>query len=137
VTAVGGFVTPGDFVDILLTRGRGDGLVTDTILRNIRVIAVDQRADENNDSPALAATVTVEVTADQGQSLALGQRAGTLSLALRDPESVDSAPIERLTLRDLVPDEPVAEVETAEAPKRRPTVVIRRGTEAQEVTLRN
>jgi hypothetical protein len=57
--SVGGFVTPGDFVDILLTRGMNDsGLITDTILRKIRVIAVDQSADEMNDSPALAATVT-------------------------------------------------------------------------------
>jgi len=93
-----------------------------------------------NDGPALAATVTFEATAEQSQILALAQRAGTLSLALRDPDSVDSAPIERLRLSDLVPDDPVEVVETPEvaAPVRKPTVLIRRGTDSsEEVTLRN
>lgn len=141
VTAVGGFVTPGDFVDILLTRGSNDTLITDTILRKIRVVAVDQSADELRDSPALAATVTVEATAEQSQILALGQRAGTLSLALRDPDAPDTAPVDRLRLSDLVPDDPVVveevQVEEVAAPVRKPTVVIRRGTESEEVTLRN
>jgi pilus assembly protein CpaB len=142
VTSVGGFVTPGDSVDILLTRGMNDGLATDTILRNIRIIAVDQRADEMNDSPSLAATVTVEVTAEQGQILALGQRAGTLSLALRDPNADDSAPIERLRLSDLIPEEPVVVVEptvveAAPPPPPRRYVVIRRGTDSEEVNLRD
>ena len=139
VTAVGGFVTPGDFVDILLTRGSGSGLITDTILRNIRVIAVDQRADEMSDGPALAATVTFEATSEQSQILALGQRAGTLSLALRDPDAPDTEPVERLRLSDLVPDDPVVEDEAEEvaAPARKPTIVIRRGTAAEEITLRN
>jgi pilus assembly protein CpaB len=144
VTAVGGFVTPGDFIDILLTRGQNDTLITDTILRKIRVVAVDQSSDELRDSPALAATVTVEATAEQSQILALGQRAGTLSLALRDPDAPDTAPIDRLRLSDLVPDDPVVvatpEVEEAPevvAPVRKPTVVVRRGTESEEVTLRN
>ena len=141
VTSVGGFVTPGDFVDILLTRGQNQSLITDTILRNIRVIAVDQRADEMNDSPSLAATITVEATAEQSQILALGQRAGTLSLALRDSDAPDTAPVERLRLSDLVPDDPVVieqvEVQEVAAPVRKPTVIIRRGTDSEEVTLRN
>jgi pilus assembly protein CpaB len=142
VTSVGGFVTPGDSVDVLLTRGTNNSLITDTILRNIRVIAVDQSADEMKDGPALAATVTFEATAEQSQILALAQRAGTLSLALRDPDSVDSAPIARLRLSDLVPDDPVmveeAEVEEVAAPVRKPTVLIRRGTDSsEEITLRN
>jgi pilus assembly protein CpaB len=135
-------VTSGDSVDILLTRGMNDGLATDTILRNIRIIAVDQRADEMNDSPSLAATVTVEVTAEQGQILALGQRAGTLSLALRDPNADDSAPIERLRLSDLIPEEPVVVVEptvveAAPPPPPRRYVIIRRGTDSEEVNLRD
>jgi pilus assembly protein CpaB len=141
VTSVGGFVTPGDFVDILLTRGSGNTLITDTILRNIRIVAVDQSADELRDRPALAATVTVEATAEQSQILALGQRAGTLSLALRDSDTPDTAPIDRLRLSDLVPDDPVEvvtpEVQEVAAPARKPTVIIRRGTDSEEVTLRN
>ena len=45
-TAVGGFVTPGDTVDIVLTQGGGASLRAVTILQNIRVIGVDQQADE-------------------------------------------------------------------------------------------
>jgi pilus assembly protein CpaB len=142
VTSVGGFVTPGDFVDVLLTRGQSETLITDTILRKIRVVAVDQSADEMSDSPALAATVTVEATAEESQILALGQRAGTLSLALRDPNSPDTAPVERLRLSDLVPEDPVVveevTVEEVAAPVRKPTILVRRGTESpEEITLRN
>lgn len=137
VTAVGGFITPGDFVDIFLTRGQGEALITDNILRNIRVVAVDQSADEQTDKPALAATITVEVSAEQAQILALSQRAGTLSLALRDPKAPDTAPIDRLRLSDLVPEDPPAAVVQTEAPVRKQTVIIRRGTESEEeVTLR-
>ena len=144
VTAVGGFITPGDYVDVLLTRGDAETLMTDTILRNIRVVAVDQSDDELIDKPDIAATVTVEVTAEQGQVIALAQNAGTLSLALRTPGSADAKPIERLRLSDLVPEpkaEPVVEVVEAVAapvivPPRR-TVIVRRGIETQEVTLKN
>jgi pilus assembly protein CpaB len=146
VSAVGGFVTPGDYVDVLLTRGDAENLMTDTILRNIRVVAVDQSDDELSDQPDVAATVTVEVSAEDGQIIALAQRAGTLSLALRTPDSKDAAPIERLRLADLVPEEPVEEAAVevtvaapvpVAAPPRR-TVLIRRGTDSeQEVTLKN
>lgn len=145
VSAVGGFITPGDFVDVLLTRGSGETLMTDTILRNIRVVAVDQSDDEQADEPDVAATVTVEVSAEQGQIIALAQNAGALSLTLRTPGSEDEAPLERLRLSDLVPEpvvEPVvvAEPEAAPAPvpeKPRRTVVVRRGITTQEVTLNN
>lgn len=148
VTAVGGLVTPGDFVDVLLTRGDNETLVTDTIMRKVKVLAVDQSSDELNEAPEVAATVTVEVTPEEGQILALAQRAGSLSLALRTPDTAEGPPIDRLRLSDLVPEpapapEPVVEaaapvVAEAPAPPPRKTVVIRRGTDAQEeVTLRN
>ncbi|MBE0413735.1 Flp pilus assembly protein CpaB [Yoonia sp.] len=140
VTAVGGFVTPGDSVDLLLTRGRGEELMADTILRNIRVIGVDQKSDELNDRPDVAATVTVEVTAEQGQVIALAQRAGTLSLALRNGDGDDSMPLERLRLSDLVPEPVVAPAPEPEAAPVAPparTMIVRRGVETEEVTLRN
>ncbi|PZX36217.1 pilus assembly protein CpaB [Roseinatronobacter thiooxidans] len=149
VTSVGGFVTPGDYVDLLLTRTVRDELVTDTILRNIRVIGVDQMSDELRDDPRVARTVTVEVTAEQGQVLALSQRAGTLSLALRTADTDDTLPVERLRLSDLLPEmpkpvemEPALEEVVAEAPAPPPaprarTVILNRGTsERQEITLR-
>ena len=97
-TGVGGFVTPGDRVDILLTQGRNETLKTVTILQNARVIGVDQTADTRADSPEIARTVTVEVSPEEGQRLALAQSAGTLSLTLCTLEATNDAPLESIGL---------------------------------------
>jgi len=130
-TAVGGFVTPGDFVDIVLTQGGGDGLRAVTILQNIRVIGVDQKAEEASNQPDVARTITVEVTPEQGQKLALAQRAGTLSLTLRTLDGVIDAPLDMVELRDLLQEKsPVEDDE----PKK-PQIVVRRGIEVEEVDI--
>ncbi|WP_114284100.1 Flp pilus assembly protein CpaB [Candidatus Halocynthiibacter alkanivorans] len=129
-TAVGGFVTPGDFVDILLTQGRGAALRAVTILQDIRVIGVDQDSDEQNDAPEVARTVTVEVTPEQGQRLALAQKAGTLSLTLRTLDSNEDVPLESIRLSDLMRDlSPVPE----DAPTR--SITVRRGNVATTIEL--
>ena len=133
-TAVGGFVTPGDSVDIVMTQGGGEGLRAVTILQNIRVIGVDQDSREDSDAPVVARTVTVEVTPEQGQRLALAQQAGRLSLSLRDPNAAENMDLPAISLNDLLmiepPPEPVAaEVEEApvvEAPVVRRSIVVRR-----------
>lgn len=131
-TAVGGFVTPGDFVDVVLTQGRNEDLRAVTILQNVRVIGVDQTADEEMDKPMLYRTVTVEVTPEQSQRLALAQRAGTLSLSLRSLENISDEPLDSLRLSDLLREKsPVSEAETPSA-----TIKVRRGTEpVQEVEV--
>ena len=121
-TAVGGFVTPGDFVDVVLTQGRAEKLRAVTILQNIRVIGVDQDADEQSDSPEIARTVTVEVTPEQGQKLALAQQAGTLSLTLRTLEAIEDEPLESIRLSDVMRDVSPAE---EDAPAR--MIRVRRG----------
>ena len=86
VSGVAGFVLPGDRVDILLTRQDEtieDLMVTDIILQNIVVLGIDQSADQRTDEPIVARAATVEVTPEQAQKLALAQRAGDLTLALR------------------------------------------------------
>lgn len=127
VTAVGGFVTPGDAVDIVLTQGRDENLRAVTILQNVRIIGVDQAANENSDEPKVARTVTVEVTPEQGQTLALAQQAGRLSLSLRNTTSADAPadkPLESIRLSDVMRDlSPVPEDE----PKR--AIKVRRGTD--------
>lgn len=132
-TAVGGFVTPGDRVDVLLTQGGNANLRTVTILQNIRVIGVDQNSNENKDQPEIARTVTVEVTPAQGQTLALAQRAGTLSLSLRSLDEPVDKPLDSIRLSDVLREkspEPKAEV-------RKSTIIVRRGSEVQTVTLNN
>lgn len=111
-TSVGGFVTPGDHVDIVLTSNDRKGLRTVTILQNIRIVGIDQQADELNETAQVARTVTVEVSPEQGQKLALAQRAGQLSLALRNiPQEGDAEdkPLDSIRLSDVLrersPDE--------------------------------
>ncbi|MEM7752306.1 MAG: Flp pilus assembly protein CpaB [Pseudomonadota bacterium] len=132
-TSVGGFVTPGDYVDVVLTSRDQRGLRAVTILQNLRVIGVDQQADELNEQAQVARTVTVEVTPNQGQKLALAQRAGTLSLTLRNIEASgeDEQPLESIRLSDIIQDD--APVVVAPTPK--PTVKVRRGINSEEVEL--
>ncbi len=130
-TAVGGFVTPGDFVDIVLTQGRSDTIRAVTILQNIRVIGVDQKAEESLDNPNVARTITVEVSPDQGQKLALAQQAGTLSLTLRTLDSVVDEPLDMVELRDLLQEKSPVE---DDQPKK-PQIVVRRGVETEAVDI--
>lgn len=93
-TAVAGFVFPGDRIDVVLTQdvaGGGDGpplKVSETILRNVRVLATDQRTDgptteEGKTAVHTFTTVTVETTPKMAEQLAVAQTVGTLSLSLR------------------------------------------------------
>ena len=83
VFGVAGFVLPGDRVDVLLTRTEDKSSYTDVLLQNVRALAVDQLADERSEKPAVAKAVTLEVTTDEAQKLALASSIGSLSLALR------------------------------------------------------
>ena len=92
-SGVAGFVLPGDRVDMVLTQdvvGGGDGpplKVSETIVRNLRVLATDQRIDskdeEGNTQVKTFATVTFEATPRIAEKIAVAQSMGTLSLALR------------------------------------------------------
>jgi pilus assembly protein CpaB len=92
-SGVAGFVFPGDRVDLVLTQevvGGGDGAplrASETIIRNIRVLAVDQRLnardDQGNQVAQNAATVTFEATPTIAEKIAVAQTIGQLSLSLR------------------------------------------------------
>lgn len=87
VIGVAGFLLPGDRVDVMITRqadGQGAQPFTDVLLQNVRVVGVDQDANEAKDKPALVKTITVEVSQTDAQKLALAQQVGSLSLALRN-----------------------------------------------------
>ena len=89
-TSAGGFILPDDRVDVLLTRRDKDAekqtgvekYVSDTILRNIRVLAIDQTIDDKNKT-VLGKTATLELTEPQAEMLSLSRQVGTVSLALR------------------------------------------------------
>jgi pilus assembly protein CpaB len=85
-TASGGFVLPNSHVDIVsvITEPKTNKTSSKIILQNILVLAVDQLSSRPDDKSAVVAnTVTVEVTPEQAQRLALAQRLGTISLILR------------------------------------------------------
>lgn len=112
VRGVSGFVLPGTLVDVLLTRkipGEGstnEDMRSDVILENVQVLAIDQVADDKQADPKVARTATLAVSLFDAQRLAVAEKIGTLSLALRRIEdSAGAAPVasaQRLvTNRDL------------------------------------
>lgn len=87
-TGAGGFILPNDRVDVILTKKDndkgGDGQVSETVLSNVRVLAIDQTIEEKNGQKVVVGkTATLELSAGQAETLALAQRIGTLALALR------------------------------------------------------
>jgi len=92
-TGAGGFILPNDRVDVLLTRreknpnpaaGAADVVVSEIILANIRVLAIDQAPKEKDgQNSVVGRTVTLELKPVQTATLAAARQAGTLSLALR------------------------------------------------------
>lgn len=98
-TGAGGFILPNDRVDVILTKrdeiaedaGQAGVYISDTILSNVRILAVDQQIEEQNGGQVVVGkTATLELKPDQAEILALAEQLGELSLALRSLE--DSGP---------------------------------------------
>lgn len=99
ITGVGGLIWPGDHVDIILTQeierganpaagGAGKRIIGETVLTNIRVIAIDQDIVQgaprgSNVAGKLASTITLQANSDEAEKLAVATRLGHLSLAIR------------------------------------------------------
>ncbi|MCC2112874.1 MAG: Flp pilus assembly protein CpaB [Hyphomicrobiales bacterium] len=92
-TGAGGFILPNDFVDVILTRRRNtqaaaqgseQAFVTETVLANVRVLAIDQTVEEQDgEKVVVGKTATLELTPSQAEVLALADQLGELSLSLR------------------------------------------------------
>ncbi len=90
-TSAGGFILPNDYVDVIMTR-RSDtaattgGFITETILKNIRVLAIDQaiQEDEEGRRVKVGETATLELTPQQAEIITVAQQmADRLTLSLR------------------------------------------------------
>jgi pilus assembly protein CpaB len=157
VLGVAGFVLPGDRVDILLTRDapNSDGPYVDVLIQGVKVLAIDQLADERADDPKVAKVVTLEVDTEQAQKLTLAAKVGQLSLALRNIAQGKREETRRVGVADLSADMPesgLPESEGGEEPQvtgsnpevvyegTRPpaysTIGVMRGTERQEYQVR-
>jgi pilus assembly protein CpaB len=110
---IAGLVFPGDRVDIILSHivlRPEDEVVSErraseTVLTNVRVLALDQKIDDQSGEPKLAKTATLEVTPKQVEMLAVVRQLGSLSLSLR-ALAKDSAELERLVNGEAPLDEP-------------------------------
>jgi len=129
VAGVGGFVLPGDRVDVLLTRsvaasGTTPNILTQVLAENVRVLGVDQSANDEADKPVVTRAITLEMTPEQASAISLGQSVGTITLTLR--HVADDTPLthKAMDVRDLGP-----------APKRAtgpaaPAIRVIRGTDS-------
>ena len=146
-TGVGGFVVPGDLVDVMhitqpLDTPRPDLFKSTILLQAVRVLGVDQNAQRVPD-PALARTVTLEVDRRDLQVLALAEATGTISLALRGTGETEliTAPdmrSDRLARADRTstPKPPMRRKAKSKTPDDRARVKIVRGDTVERVTVR-
>jgi pilus assembly protein CpaB len=135
VEGVGGFVLPGDRVDVTLTRQIDKNAAsTEVVLQNARVLAIDQIADERTDKPAVVKAVTLEVDLIGAQKLQLSASVGTLSLMLRKAGEANAEYTRRITLSDLgTATTPVAQ--ERKGPSGVVTVTVTRASVRQEYSV--
>jgi pilus assembly protein CpaB len=107
-TTAGGFILPNDRVDVIRTyvdedakkagAGAGDFTLSETILSNVRVLAIEQIPQErNNERVVLGSTATLELTEKQAEAIVLAQRTGQLSLTLRSMGDSQQPPEDTVT----------------------------------------
>lgn len=122
VVGVAGFLLPGNRVDVVATHKEehSDNITSETILSNIKVLAVDQTTASNSNEPVVVHAVTLEVTPSEGETLLRGKAAGSIQLALRNP--LDESDARR---KPAPPPKPVVK---AVEPVREPAITVIRGT---------
>ena len=104
-SGVSGFVRPGDRVDLYWTGsppGADGGDITKLIDTNVRIIAIDQSADQDRNSPLVARTVTIEATPQQVASFAQAQASGRLSLSLVGANDETASEVVQVDQRSLL-----------------------------------
>nr|WP_070959676.1 Flp pilus assembly protein CpaB [Hyphomonas sp. Mor2] len=128
VTGVAGFVLPGDKVDVLFTQDKGRNarkvnLVSEVLLQDVEVLAVDSNDDPLSEQPKLFARATLAVSVDDARKLSVASGLGDLSLALRGAREPDL----------VKPALPATKVAAARTPPRRVTrrVVARKPADKQ------
>jgi pilus assembly protein CpaB len=95
---VAGFILPGDHVDLIFTMSIPDEkakssrahLASETVLRDVRVLALDQKLDDQNKTADIAKTATLEVTPKEAEIIAVASDLGKLSLSLRSLAPTES-----------------------------------------------
>ena len=92
-SGAGGFILPNDRVDVLVTTSARDmGYISELLVENVRVLAIDQTYVDDGESVVLGSTATLELTPGQTRSVALGVAEGDIVLALRSVADRDGGP---------------------------------------------
>jgi pilus assembly protein CpaB len=135
VIGVGGFVLPENRVDVISAFNNDGGTIAETIIRDVRVLAVDQRSDPTSDGPVVGRAVTLEVTPADAEKIAVARQRGTLQLTLRNPLSptptgaLDAEAVAKEAPRVIEAGFSLAQIpQQKTTPKPRPTVTLIRGT---------
>lgn len=119
VIGVGGFLLPGNKVDVMNTVSYGrNSANTNTILKDIKVLAVDQTAKTSDNKPIIVRAVTLEVSPKDAEKLLTAKSKGDIQLALRNPHQEDKPEVVRRTVSQ-------------------PRVTIIKGTESSSIKVRN
>lgn len=127
VVGVAGFLLPGNYVDVVAARVANQRAETETVLRNLKVLAVDQTASQDKDAPVVVRAVTLEVTPPQAEVLVKARAEGSIQLTLRGPMAVD--PEQRVV--SAPPPKPIRRVRIVARPPVDDAVTIIRGTNVQ------
>lgn len=90
VVGVAGFLLPGNRVDVVAAREENRRPFAETILTDVRVLAVDQQASADKNSPVVVRAVTLEVTPEGALAIARARQVGSLQLTLRNPHEKDN-----------------------------------------------
>jgi pilus assembly protein CpaB len=91
VVGVAGFILPGNRADILITNNEGGGTATKTLLKNMKILAIDQLASTEQDKPAVVRSLTLEVTPKQAEILVTAMRSSALMFTLRNPMDTEQS----------------------------------------------
>ena len=108
VVGVAGFLLPGNRVDVVAAREQNRQPFAETILTDVCVLAVDQQASADKNSPVVVRAVTLEVTPDGALAIARARQVGSLQLTLRNPhekgsDDPNTLPVAGMQLANLPP----------------------------------
>lgn len=131
VVGVAGFLLPGNYVDVLGTRleiGSTRRATTQTIIHNVKVLAVDQTASTDKNEPVVVRAVTLELSPQEAETLVKWEEEGSIQLALRNP--LDTMVAEQKPAEPPPAPKPVARPAPRPADEG-PSVTLIRGTKVQ------
>ena len=136
VIGVAGFLLPGNRVDILTTRQKARGSAqTETILQDVKVLAVDQTASTDKDRPVVVRAVTLELSPSEAELLVKATSEGSLQLTLRNPLDSDLVAKKEEKTEQKKVERKVERVVYKSTPSNKANITVIRGTRMETVSV--